>query len=235
MNALLLCLSLSFNLQFAIGNSQFAMLAAADPVQAGRDALDRGWSYPWYDAETDGVKRIEAAAPREGTWQPGFSAGGLLQWPAWIAIAGMLMLLSYALLRAYFRREKGEGRAAAATGAASARQQIEALPFPAAGGRPDFLAEARRLYEAGDYTRAIVFLFSHQLRQLDRRQLIRLARGKTNRQYLGELASRRSLRELLERTMFCFEEVFFGRRTLDRARFESCWLKMEEFEALVEG
>jgi hypothetical protein len=102
-----------------------------------------------------------------------------------------------------------------------------------AAGRLDLLAEARRHYEAGNYGAAIVYLFSFQLVQLDRRQIIRLARGKTNRQYLREVGPRISLRKLVEQTMVAFEDVFFGNRQLRRDRFESCWARLEEFETLA--
>ena len=59
----------------------------------------------------------------------------------------------------------------------------------------DLLAEARRHYQAGNYGAAIVYLFSFQLVQLDRRQIIQLAKGKTNRQYLREVGPRDPLRK----------------------------------------
>ena len=51
----------------------------------------------------------------------------------------------------------------------------------------DYLDEAQRLYRNGDYAQAIIYLFSHQLLQLDRRHWLRLVKGKTNRQYLREV------------------------------------------------
>jgi hypothetical protein len=35
--------------------------------------------------------------------------------------------------------------------------------------------------------------------------------------------------------MLVFEDVFFGNRTLDRARFETCWSRLDEFQALAAG
>ncbi len=81
-----------------------------------------------------------------------------------------------------------------------------------AAGRLDLLAEARRHYQAGNYGAAIVYLFSFQLVQLDKRQIIRLAKGKTNRQYLREVGPRAALLRLVEQTMVAFEDVFFGNR-----------------------
>jgi hypothetical protein len=33
--------------------------------------------------------------------------------------------------------------------------------------------------------------------------------------------------------MIAFEDVFFGDHPLERARFESCWLRLGEFETLI--
>jgi hypothetical protein len=41
------------------------------------------------------------------------------------------------------------------------------------------------------------------------------------------------VKRLLERTMITFEEVFFGRRALDRGGFEACWNEMGQFENLL--
>ncbi len=92
------------------------------------------------------------------------------------------------------------------------------------------MGEARRHYEQGNYSEAIIYLFSYELVQLDKFALIRLARGKTNRQYLREVPRRPELRSPLERTMVAFEGVFFGSRLLDRAGFEACWQQLPQFE-----
>ena len=110
---------------------------------------------------------------------------------------------------------------------------VESLPFPVAAANSDLLAEARRHYQAGNYGAAIIYLFSFQLLQLDKRQIIRLTKGKTNRQYLREVGSRAVLLKLLEQTMVAFEDVFFGNRQLPRERFESCWTRLDEFETLA--
>ena len=48
-----------------------------------------------------------------------------------------------------------------------------------------------RLYEKrGNFNQAIIYYYSYQLVTLDRRQVIRLAKGKTNRQYLRETGRR---------------------------------------------
>jgi len=107
--------------------------------------------------------------------------------------------------------------------------RVEDLPFQVRKPSGDFLSEAQRLYEAGKYSEAIIYLFSYQLVALDKRHVIHLAKGKTNRQYLRETRSRETIKLLLQRTMISFEDVFFGHHELSRERFEESWQKLDEF------
>jgi hypothetical protein len=150
----------------------------------------------------------------------------------WTLMAMVLGVLVFLLLRAFLAREPAESPSSDVPDDGDAAR-IESLPFPVAAGRLDLLAEARRHYQAGNYGAAIVYLFSFQLVELDKQQIIRLAKGKTNRQYLREVGPRAALRRLVEQTMVTFEDVFFGNRMLFRGRFESCWARLEEFETLA--
>jgi hypothetical protein len=67
--------------------------------------------------------------------------------------------------------------------------------------------------------------------QLDRHHVIRLAKGKTNRQYLRETRTRPALAEILETTMVAFEDVFFGKHELSRQRFEECHSQFGTFQS----
>jgi hypothetical protein len=217
-------------------------IPADDPVAKGRAAFDD--SYPWYDAPQDGIRRIEVE-PTKQPWRFNWGSGprgpGIpdLRWLAYVALGALGLLLAwvlYALIRAYLHRETLR---ALDTGAKQSvlltdASRIEALPFPLKPeATSDLLSAARQSYEQGRYGEAIVYLFSHQLLELDKHQLIRLTRGKTNRQYLRELAQRRPLQGLLERTMVAFEDVYFGQHALDRQTFEACWTRLGEFDRLV--
>ena len=139
--------------------------------------------------------------------------------------------MAYLLYRAFWNAEgRKKNEEIEPVGGAD---RVDALPMPLSVVPADFLAEARRCYERGDYARAIVYLFGHQLMQLDRHQRIRLARGKTNRQYMREVGPWPALRRLVEPTMIAFEETFFGHRSIDRLAFEACWSRLEEFESQV--
>jgi len=155
---------------------------------------------------------------------------------AWSAILVMLVLMIVLAIRSYrkssaLRSNDADGKAAEEDDTA----RIESLPFSvaAANGNLNLLDEARKQYGAGDYAKAVVYLFSFQLVELDKHQHIHLTKGKTNRQYMREVGRRRSLREMVERTMVAFEDVFFGHLPLDRRRFEACWSKLDEFQTLV--
>jgi hypothetical protein len=237
-----------------------AVVSAADPqqsVESGRESLDHWLRYPWYDSATDGVERVDVTPPYSWdwlwnwipelfkgwswNWAP-FSSGfswptTLLGWIAWTLIAALFAALVWLLYRAW-RRWAGEPDGTEEEGQAEEeekddRRRVEALPFPVQRRQGDLLEEARRCYDEGNYAEAIVYLFSHQLVQLDKHRLIRLAKGKTNRQYLREVSPRRPIARLLEHSMLVFEDVFFGNRPLDRSRFEGCWSRLDQFERLL--
>lgn len=208
-------------------------------VESGRNALGSRWRFPWYDGDRDGVRRIHVKTP----WRSPQVAGpkalpsfSLFEVIAWTALAVVLGVLCYLLVKAFLNRE---ARTAADPGTRAVRRgvddaaRVEALPFRIERGATNLLAEAQRLYEAGNYRKAVVYLFSFQLVEMDKRQIIRLAKGKTNRQYLREVRRRPTLQELVAQTMVAFEDVFFGDHPLDRPRFESCWRRLAEFQALV--
>lgn len=208
--------------------------AAEDSVQSGREALRRFWGYPWYDAPKDALRPVdppkESRAEYHSSAPSSGSEGGVLRLLVWCCIAVLLVAVAWLLAKFFLNREAdAEDEAEQASTAA----RIEALPFSVKPGRGDLLAEARRCYEQGDYRQAMIYLFSFELVELDRRSLIRLAKGKTNRQYLRELGSRRAVRELVEQTMTAFEDVFFGGLALSRERFELSFTRVDEFSRLI--
>ena len=93
-------------------------------------------------------------------------------------------------------------------------------------------------YEQGQFGDAIVLLFGYQLLKLDKSQLIRVLKGKTNRQYVREVGRHEGqsrLREMLTQTMVTFEDYFFGNHPMTREKFESCWRLLDEFHSIVEA
>ncbi len=215
-----------------------------DSVEAGRDALSQWGRYPWYDSSTDGLQPVEIVEPWNWdwfwdwlnfNWSPNFSLTWL-QWLFWGVIVLLLGLLTWFLVRAFLKRNKttvtvfeGQGESPE-----EERRRIEALP-ELVRQRTRLLEAARRHYEEGNFNEAIIYLFSHQLICLDKNYLIRLTRGKTNRQYLRELGRRDAIKQILADTIVAFEDVFFGGRSIGQERFERCWNRLGEFETLAVG
>ena len=206
-------------------------------VRDGRKALGSDWSYPWYDGASAALRPLKVQKPRTTNYSPKYtppsaptpmSANGLVYVLGGLALAVILfMLVRYFLDRGQREPEIDHARRSGELA------RIEALPFNLKPSESDLRTMARRAYEAGDYTRAIVYLFSYQLVELDRNHLIELTRGKTNRQYLRDAARRAGIRELLEPSMIAFVDVYFGHRLLSQARFEACWARVDEFTALA--
>jgi hypothetical protein len=231
--------------------------AAAEPakpdpaIEEGRRALGGG-GFNWYDYSKDDLRRINVQPPYDpgssninpNTTAPNWSwwdwnpfTLGTGEFLLWIVLAVVVGGLAYVLIMAYLQREKSE---ATITQESISEESVEVvrtedLPVavPTTG---DLLSAARRAFEAGNYRDAIIFLYSHQLVQLDRRQIIRLSKGKTNRQYLREVGKtgRSGLKQVFERTLVVFEDVYFGGHSLDRPRFEACWNNQAEFERLLQ-
>jgi len=217
----------------------------ADPdeaVEAGRDALGEWTGYPWYDSASDSVRRIDVQPPAPpppptSNWS-GFDldwVGTTFQWTALILLLALLAVLIFMLVRSFLDRGIDETSASIGVDDDAEQEQarVEALPFPVKRGKLDLLEQAREHYRQGNFGQAVVYLFSFQLVQLDKHQMIRLTKGKTNRQYLREVGARETLRQLVTQTMTTFEDVFFGNHTIDRVRFESCWSRVDEFQRLV--
>jgi type II secretory pathway pseudopilin PulG len=225
-------------------------------VEAAREALENGWvqtEHPWYNDDTDGPELVDVSEPVDPDWswfrdfwnwltQPwGFSLFGIdLSWGLLllIVVASVLLgILIYVLIRIYQRREREQYPSSdeESAGEADETTRIEALPFPVQRRGGTFLSSARACYEARDYDQAIVFLYSHELVELDKHHAIRLHKGKTNRQYMRELRHDPALRSLVEQTMCAFEDAFFGKHSIGRERFEACWNRLEEFNRLLAG
>jgi len=215
-----------------------------EAVQKGKQALN---GYPWYDPETDSLKRIDVqppATPAQPTnvqppniTPPTLPTGSfnflnfILQVIPWLVLVALIIGLLYLFARYYQRppplaadRSKKHN-----TTKKTEVERLQSLPFDFDRPVDDLLAETQRQYEAGNFNAAIVYLYSFLLVELDRHHRIRLEKGKTNRQYLREIRPRPELRAAFEETMVAFEEVFFGNHDINRSRFETCWLMVPQF------
>lgn len=224
-------------------------------VQAAREGLRESDNYPWYDAAEDDLRQLEFEPPtpppeardwelnlpqwqsQQQNWNWNISFWEGVQWVVWVLLVIFLVGSLGLLIRVIWQRDRFSGGISAAMrqeSLAREAEQIENLPFPVERPQTDLLGAARQHYELGNYGEAIVFLFSYQLVHLDKHQLIRLAKGKTNRQYLHELRDRQGLRGMLRQTMIAFEDFFFGDHAIEKNRFETCWRHLDDFHKTVQ-
>ncbi len=189
-------------------------------------------------SDSDGGRDSNSRDDRSSSpaFDPSAASAPALMWIAWIAIAVVLMWIVCMLIRAFLDREAKDAKRSDSEDAdeEDAAAPLDALPARIAPAKGGLLDEARRQYEAGNYKAAIVYLYSYELLKLDQNQMLRLARGKTNREYLRELAGRPELYGILAKTLVPFEDVFFGEHELSRERFEACWNEVDRFHRLIE-
>jgi hypothetical protein len=227
-----------------------------EAIAAGKDGLAGRTRYPFYDRQQDDVRRLNVEPPAESAdsanrrskWAGKKAAartrggggrtvsifGELLQAVGLAALIIFIAVIAWLIARAFLKNEVTETKVSKVVETSRTVDKVQALPFQLRKTTGDFLAEAERLYAAGNYSEAIIYLYSHLLVELDAHHVIRLAKGKTNRQYLRETRTRLVLRDILGRTMVAFEDVFFGHHDLSRERFEECWNRVNEFHAELE-
>jgi len=224
----------------------------ADYVRVGKDALSAKSDLPWYDAESDGLDRVEVDpnpddARRRSDWGTETTPNSarrttapkfvwtFMQVLAWVALGLLLLGLIWLLIWAAQRIDSGKsGQGDEVTTVRIAAARLEDLPVAVSPSEHDLLAAARSCYEAGNFDQAIIFAYAYQLVELDRRHLVQLSKGKTNRQYLRELSQQPRLQAILRETMWAFEDVFFGHHSLSSSRFQMCWDRLDEFHQRLE-
>lgn len=203
----------------------------ADPIEAGHEALGQG-NRPWYDAETDSTQRVELREPFEfpefnvidGTWAQSF---------AWATLALLIVVLVggviYAIVHWQRPIDNAEFDTAHLPALAAARSEL--LPIRAGSTADGLRTEAQQHFAAGRYGEAVVCLYSFGLLTLDQLQMIHLARGKTNRQYLRELSPSETLHGPMRQMVDTFEGYFFGGHDVSRQRCEQCLAHVNTIQA----
>lgn len=196
--------------------------------EAARAALRRG-GFPWYDAEKDDIKPTRVQKPpQERELDP------TIRWIPWSSVGIMLVTLAIvaAVLLAYFawrHWKPWQGREQIARRITAQLRELPLVPEESPQ-EEDLLKAAERAAAVGDYRRAIIWLYAYQLTELDRHRVIRLMKGKTNRQYLRELGRQSPIQRLLERTIVTFEEVYFGGRTISAETYDMCYREIPRFQ-----
>lgn len=232
-------------LALMVGPPSFACAQTdlSDPDQA-TEAVGKALGSPnWYDRAADDFRPIRVKAPKlpSSSGFPNFWFWGeIWRFLFWTLLFVLLAVIAYYAVRAFLAREASQAVDLEETQERRPGDitRVEELPVALATSPDDYLFEAQRRYRQGDFGMAIVYLFSHQLLQLDRRHWLRLVKGKTNRAYLREVrrASAPAAPELAaitEQTMLLFEEVYFGKRLPPQGEIDAAWGRIDRFETLV--
>jgi hypothetical protein len=223
-----------------------------------RDVIERSTNSVWYDPEQGSIKpsgtakkaldvsdRHDAVAspelPYDWSWLDWFSTD-LSNFFTWIFSGWKIVLILFFLILiftiAYIIWKYTDFGAwysptrRKTTKAALEREavKIQDLPFEIEQSLLGLLGQAERHRAAGDYSRAIAYLYSHVLVTLDEARCIRLAKGKTNRMYIRELKDRETIRGFANQLVTVFEFTFFGKHQLDAPTFDSIWNQLATFE-----
>lgn len=188
----------------------------------------------------DSIARPAAKTPP--SWWSAFrkNLGDLLAWlfQGWhilLIVCFVTLLIVTGLIVFYYvlKPEGQRGRSMHLSRRQNEKAKIQDLPFEVEMSMLGLLSQAERYRAAGDFSKAIIYLFSYALVEMDGARLIRLERGKTNRVYLGELRGRDSLRSFTSQVILAFEYAFFGKHVLSKEMFEPIWQQLPAFEAYL--
>ena len=114
-------------------------------------------------------------------------------------------------------------------------ERMKQLPAELRMVTGDLRAETLRCLAGGDYSRAIILLFGHQLLMLDKAGSLRLTRGKTNGRYVRETrANNPPAAAHFTSTVDAFERCYFGKHPITRAEMEELWKSNLKLEAILD-
>lgn len=238
-----------------------AGIALAQEEDLAKESFQES-SFPWYDKDSDSMKKLTLSpkavddyappdrnrssirirrqlptftgnAPASGNW--GLSS--LFNWLGIAFFVAVCLALIWLIVTRFLGQEIRESKVTKVVQAVRKADQVEKLPLGLVITEPggDFLAMARKFMQENEFSKAIIYLYAHELLSLDEQHLIRLAKGKTNRQYLRELRPQPSLQTLVEATVLLFEDAFFGKKRISEGQFLICWNQLTQFEALTKS
>ncbi len=179
-------------------------------------------------------------AVANGSWWNGLSFVNLLGWLLLMCLIGALVgLLMYVFANSSFDFRPdalSQSVVHARTLDEQTKQRIAELPAELRDTSVNPRSELERLMDAGDFDRAIIFLYGHQLLMLDRAGCLRLSRWKTNKQYVRESKqSHVRIGDQLNETVDAFERSYFGKHSLSREQFEGLWQNNLQIEQALSG
>ena len=160
--------------------------------------------------------------------------GTVFVWTAVGALIGLLIgLLVWVIMNSRIEMELGSDDISRPD--RSIAESIRHLPFEMDVAKGDFRQQAQAAYQSGNFRMALIYLFSHVLVTLDQAKLVRLKKGKTNRQYLRELSDSPPLASYYGDVMVPFEQTFFGDYPVTKDVFDNCWRGLDDFQSTVQA
>jgi hypothetical protein len=234
-----LLLLLPFVLLLPLAGERMAAQAAEPTVDDAQQALKHR-AFPWYDSANDSLRPLRPPAAKKSEDPSNLSdklpqVGGnefapLLRLLMWGGLVALLVGIIVLVIPSMRDLEPMLDPSQEPVSASIDLETLEALPEPTRGVR-DLLAEASRLAAASSFESAMTFFYSWQLVQLNQRQIIEVQKGKTNRQYTGEVReSQPELTSLFRRSTRLFEDAFFGNLPIPREAFLQVWEQRHQFD-----
>lgn len=234
-----------------------------DPLRAKVDDKDRATIHRsthsvWFDSSDQSVHPTRASKtidvddrhrsiagtvqPNTWSWWRAFrlSLGDWFSWifQSWqilllVCLLGLLVIVGFLVLQYGLSFQVRAAKLSDLSIREREKAKLQDLPFELEQTMFGLLAQAERYRAAGDFSKAIIYLFSHALVEMDGARCIRLERGKTNRAYLRELNGQDNLRGFTNQLVLAFEYAFFGKHVLSQEAFERIWQQVPAFDAYL--
>lgn len=209
-------------------------ITTANAAEEGRNSLRSSYDYPWYDAANDTTRglalppdqTVAPPPPRTTNTQVTYgsnTSSADFEYLWWFLLAVAVLIILWLIIRTMQQRDP-EWQAAKAKpqpGTLTSVARLTDLPVELSPRVTNMQDEARRLAGIGNYSLAIVYLYSHMLVRLTEARRIQLSKGKTNRQYLRELRSDPELWKFFSRALVQFEQSYFGDHPPSPALFDA--------------
>lgn len=232
-----------------------AMLPTLLQQDSWESAAKRGATDSWYDADQKQLNYPEgkwyardlfadrmdsiAKPPAPSNWKWNWNLNWMGNWLQIMFYIGAILVVTLLIIGILYWVNSESGRSSGRSKGNKSQEKADQarltdLPFAVQASDSDLLAASDKARLAGDYSKAIIFLFSHMLLELDQARKIRLQRGKTNGMYLKELRRFHRLRAILQKVALSFEWVYFGKHALSNAAFSSCWELLPAFQKELE-
>lgn len=205
-----------------------AALLAGGEDEALRDQLRSG-APPWYDAASDGWRRVEPRKPdpppEKSERAESSSGGGIpVDLIAWALVATAAAAIVVLVIRAW--RTAGDGALPPPDDRRVAGSAVDLSALTLPEGTIDVEASLAAARARGDWGNAVILLYARLLLRLGGAGVVVLMPGTTNRAYCrtsrawaGEGAGRDAVPTAMERLSGACEAVRFGHEPADAARF----------------